>query len=943
MKSLPIVRTLLVAASLTLACTSIHAREWAHEDSDLKADTKAVWGHLDNGLRYVIYPNKYPVPSRASMRLYINAGSLMEDDDQQGMAHFLEHMAFNGSKNFPAGTMVEKFQRLGMGFGADTNAHTSFKETVYKLEVPHVDEKMLTDALQLFRDDLGGMLLGQAEIDKERGVILSEKLARDSVEERIMLDGYSFSLPDAKLAKRFPIGTEATIKSMNRDRFVDFYEKWYTPKRATLVIVGDVEIPLVEGLIKKLFTDAQAKRGDSPEPDLGKITLGRGLIAKLHTEMEAPAVDLSIEALQPASKEADSAARRRLKMVRGLADSMLNQRLSLLAKAENSAFLEAEAYNFEMFKFISSSGVGIKCKPEQWKASLALIEQELRRALEHGFTDAEYAEAKASLLKAARLRAEQSDTRKNADLSNAFVVAIADDKVITDPAADLKRIEDAVATVTAKECVDSLRAAFNTPDINLFVGGNLKLDNASETILAAYRESQKVPVAAPIKETESTFAYTNFGPAGKVASRKEVADLGITQLIFENNVRVNIKKTDFEKNSARISVSFGGGKLSAPADKPGLIPFTQSTFQSGGLQKHAVDDLRRLFASKTVGSDFVVGDEAFMLAGKTTPTDLASQLQLLAAYVTAPGYREEAERQFRKGLDAVYTELEHTAEGIMQNKVVGFIHSDDPRFSLPERSILDSRSTAEVKAWLAPALAESYMEIAVVGDVDVEAVIKSISETFGALPKRADKKQDFTKERLVKMPDATHDRDFNFTTEIPRGYALAYWPTADMLDIKRTRRLSLLGQILDDRLRIKIREELGETYSPAGYHVASDTYKDYGYMTAMATLKPEQVEKVKPMFVQIAESIIKGGISEDEFKRAREPILAQLVQMRRDNKYWQQNVLRCAQEHPERLDWARSFVEDFSSITKEDLQELAKKYLHSDRALVIGIIPHEAK
>jgi len=155
MKSLPIVRTLLVAASLTLACTSIHAREWAHEESDLKADTKAVWGRLDNGLRYVIYPNKYPVPGRASMRLYINAGSLMEDDDQQGMAHFLEHMAFNGSKNFPAGTMVEKFQRLGMGFGADTNAHTSFKETVYKLEVPHVDEKMLTEALQLFRDDLG--------------------------------------------------------------------------------------------------------------------------------------------------------------------------------------------------------------------------------------------------------------------------------------------------------------------------------------------------------------------------------------------------------------------------------------------------------------------------------------------------------------------------------------------------------------------------------------------------------------------------------------------------------------------------------------------------------------------------------------------------------------------------------------------------------------------
>ena len=934
---------------LTLACflgspeRSAQAITWAHEQSDLKADAKAVWGRLDNGLRYVIYPNKFPVAKRASLRLYMNAGSLMEEDDQQGMAHFLEHMAFNGSKNFAAGTMVERFQRLGMGFGADTNAHTSFKETVYKLEVPRVDDGMISEALTLFRDDLDGMLMGQAEIDKERGVILSEKLARDSVETRIMEDSYRFSLPDALIPNRMPIGTEDTIKGMNRQRFVDFYNKWYTPKRAVLVIVGDVDVPMLEGIVKKLFASAKPNGANSAEPDLGKITTGRGVIAKLHTEMEAPNTDISIEVLKQASKDSDSAAKRRAKMIRTLADSMLNQRFSLLTKAEGSSFLEAEAYNFDMFKFVSSSGIGLKCKPEQWQTALSVAEQELRRALEHGFTAAEFAEAKATLLHAAHLNAEQADTRKNADLSNSFVQAIADDRVITDPADDVKRIEAALAGATADECLAALRSAWKSDDVNIFVGGNLKLDDASAKILAVYQDSRKVPVEAPKKEEEGTFAYTQFGPAGAIASRKEVADLGVTQVVFANNVRLNFKKTEFEKNSIRVVVGFGGGKLEAPADKPGIIPLAQSTFHAGGLEKHSSDDLRRLFASKTVANDFVVGDESFLLAGKTTPTDLLSQCQLLAATITAPGYREEGERQFKKGLDSIYTELEHTAEGVMQNKVVGFIHSNDPRFIFPERQLLDKLTTADVKAWLSPALKESYMEVSIVGDVDADAAIKAVSETLGALPRRAEKKADFTAQRQVKMPAEPKDKDFDFTTQIPRAYALAYWPTTDMFNIQRTRRLSVLGQILDDRLRIKIREELGETYSPASYHVPSDTYPGYGYMTAMATLKPDQVARVKPMFVDIASSIGKGGITDDEFQRALLPMLQQLQQMRRDNKYWSMNVLRNCQEHPERLDWARSFENDFKSIKKDELEALAKEFLGSPRALVIGLLPHESK
>ena len=335
-----------------------------------------------------------------------------------------------------------------------------------------------------------------------------------------------------------------------------------------------------------------------------------------------------------------------------------------------------------------------------------------------------------------------------------------------------------------------------------------------------------------------------------------------------------------------------------------------------------------------------MGDDSFILGGRTTPTDLKDEFQLLCAFVTAPGYREEAERQLRKNLDALYTQLEHTAEGMMSNEVVSFVHSGDVRFHFPKREVMEQRNLAELKAWLTPALKKGYMEIAIVGDIDVDRTLEVIAGTFGALPKRTDRKPGFAAARVIKFP-SDHDKDFSFTSEIARSYAFAYWPTGDMSDIRRTRRLSLLGQILDDRLRLKIRQELGETYSPASYHVASDTFKGYGYMTAMATLKPEQVAKVKPMFPAIAAAIIKEGISDDEFQRAKEPIVQQISQMRRDNQYWLKNVLRNCQEQPQRLEWSRSMVEDFKGATKDEIAALAKEFFPPERCLTIGLIPEQ--
>jgi zinc protease len=936
-------KSLLRVASLCLLALTFAHADWPQATSDLKADPKANFGQLENGVRYVIVPNDEP-PGRASIRLYMDVGSLMEEDDQQGMAHYLEHMAFNGSRHFPGGEMVEYFQRLGMGFGADTNAHTSFKETVYMLELPKVETKLLNEGMQLFRDYLDGMALGEKEIDKERGIILSEKLSRDSIEYRTQIAGYEFAMPESLLPKRLPIGIEKTLKTMQRPRFVEFYNKWYSPKRTTVVAVGDFkDLELVKAEIEKNFGDAKARAEDVKDPSFGKITTGRGIIAKLHTELEAKAVDLSIEIPRPAKNKPDTAANRRDKMVRDLADAMLNQRFSKLAKEENTPILGAESYSYEYLEFVEVTGAMAQCPPEMWQKAVALLETEVRRAVQHGFTDAEFEEAKASLLKAVELRAAQADTRKSRDLASGLVSIVAAKKVFTHPSDDLIRVKAALANLTKEECLTAFVETWKGDDLQIFVGGKLKLEgDAEKQIIATYKESAAKPVEAPKKEETAAFAYAKLGEEGKITNQTEVKELEITQATLSNNVRANIKPTPFEKGTVRVTINFGGGKLVAPKDKPGLIPFAQSTFIMGGLKAHSADDLRRIFASKTVGMDFNVADEAFTLSGRTTPEDLEAQLQLLSAYLTAPGYREESERQFRQNLEPMYIELAHTAEGIMNHKVVSFLHSGDFRFGFPAKAEMEKRNLAELEAWLKPVLAEDYLEVSIVGDIDPKVALAAIAKTIGALPKRAAEKPMYVEERKITFP-APSTTDLKFTTEIPKAVAALYWPTGDMLDIQRTRRLTLLGSILDDRLRIKVREELGETYSPACYHVANDTFTGYGYMTAMIECKPEQAAPISDLVIKIAHELATGEITDDEFERAKKPILTQLEQMRRDNRYWAQNVVRNCQEHPERIEWSKSLVSDFSGIKKADMSKLAKEYLGKARAVGVKVLPESKK
>ncbi|HZZ72290.1 MAG TPA: insulinase family protein [Pirellulales bacterium] len=912
---------------------------WPQDKTDLKVDPAVVWGNFKNGMRYAIMPTR-TAPGRASVKLHLDVGSLMEENDQQGLAHFLEHLAFRATKHAPHAETLEFFQRLGLSFGAHTNANTGERATNYLLELPHPNEELTDKALTFFRDVLDGLLLNQDDIDHEKGVILSELRARDSAAYQAYVSDLRNSLPGLKLGERLPIGLPSVIKNAPRQRFVDFYEKWYTPGRATLVVAGDFDVKMVERLIKSHFEDAAARHGEAADPSFGELKVPDKLTATMFTSPDAQDTLVRLEQARPAKVILNTIAEQQDELIDVLTDLMMNTRLSELGEVPNAKILRGGYHFSREYNLAEIYTVGVECLPQKWEAGVSTVEQELRRALKFGFTDAEFANAIAEMQKITAAAAEQAPSRQANELTDKIIEALTENRVFTSPEYDQELLEKMLPKVKREECEQRLHKWWDTQALHLQVQGSMKVEgDASDAILATYHASQSEKVGPPVKAAAEQFAYTDFGKPGEITERHEEKDLGITSATFANHVRVNIKPSTYEKNVVRVVVRFGSGIEAIPADNVGLGMATKGSFINGGLVAHDVNALNRLLAGRKATVRFSIAEDAFELVGECASDTLDLDLQLCAAYLTAPGYRPEALTKFMGDVDSIYAHAQHTPEGVAGNEASAFFHGGDPRFHLAPREALQKITIDQIKKWLSRPLSKDYLEVGVVGDVEPEAVLGLLAKTVGALPERdADKPKSDLPEK-VKFP-AGESREFSFTSEIARGVLFVAWPLPGEWTHSRNRRATMLGDVFSDRLRLKIRNELGATYTPDVMVSASDVFKQCSYLAVVLRLEPQRLDEIRGRVESIAAELAKGPISVDEFQRAMQPTLASLDDL--NNFYWLDVVDQC-HEHPEVLAAARSRSKDVSSITKDELEALAKILLVPKEVTIVKISPEEKK
>lgn len=929
-------KSIYLLSFFALATTALDA--WPQKESDIAFDPSVQFGQLENGFRYAILPNAEP-PGRVSLRLHIDAGSLNEDEDQRGLAHFLEHMVFNGSRSFPdASALIPKMQRLGIAFGAHANAYTSFDETVYMLDLPNQEAETLELAFTVMRDFADGALLEPAEIEKERGVILAELRSRDSVGLRLLEQRLEFLMPDFLASKRLPIGLESVIETAPPERIRAFYETFYTPRNMTLVVVGDIDAAEFAQRTEANF--ASMENPDAPQPslDFGQLPTNFGLRAAVFTDEEVSADSLTLTQLEPYTFEPDRVAQRIEDLPLYVANSILSRRLEILAKEEGSPIKGGSASYSAWLNQLKSHSVSVSPDEDAWPEALKVLEQELRRALEYGFTKAELKEIRANILNAAEEAVRGAATRRSPGLASELLVAIHAGAVFSHPEEDLRILAMGLEQLTAEKTLTALRAAWDNPNRNLILTTKSAPKGTEATLIVAFEACAAIAVDPPDLGETAEFAYTDFGPAGTVQSRHQMEDLDFTQLVLSNGVRINLKQTDFEQNSIRLMARFGDGRLSQPFNQTGLEMVASAVMNAGGLGKHSEDELRRILAGRNVGYGFGIGADTFILSGRTTPADLPLQLQLMTAGLTDPGYRGESLRQFRQQVPAIRSQLRHTLDGAVA-ELNEWLSGGDGRFAKPDPDALANYEIDDVRAWIEPQLLNSYLELSLVGDFDPKTALPMILKTFGSLPERPAEKETLTAQRSLKPPTFPAEPTFRYDSKINKALAQVVWKGIAVPEdaIKPIRRLHVVASILRDRLRTTIREEMGASYSPrAGY--SADPVFGQNWLTASSITQTAEIPKLHAAIKEIAEALGSEGASQDELDRALRPILGSLELSLRENGHWLNTILARSQEAPYVLDWARQRDDDYASIQLEEVNALAAQVLRPERAATVRII-----
>ena len=921
---------------------AVEAREWPQAKSDITPDPSAVFGKLENGMRYMILPNSEP-PNRLSLRLHIAAGSLMEEEDQRGVAHFLEHMVFNGTKRHKdANTLIREMQTRGIAFGAHVNAYTSFDETVYMLDLPDLKPDTMKLTFGVLRDFADGALLSAEEIDAERGVILAEKASRDSVEYRMMLKQFQTMLPGSLIGERFPIGEEVVIKNAPRQRFVDFYQKYYTPERMTFVAVGNIDAAELELTIKETFGTLVNPEKPGDDPAMGEVAIPEGVKPHIFSDPELTSTDVSLNLVRPFERKPDTKETRAARFPVEIAHSILGRRFERITKQEKSPVSGGSASKFALFNELEMGSVSLTAADDRWQEVVPVLEQELRRAKQHGFTEAELSEAKANLLNAYREEVKRKDTRKSDSLATAIASSVNQGSVFSTPEADLALAEEILNGITVAEVHADFVKFWEAPGYHLVLSTKKAPEDAAETLAKLYEKSADTAVEPPAARAMIPFGYTDFGTPGTIASTAEIKDLEITQIKLANNVRINLKKTDFEKNRIRMMARIGSGQLSQPKDTPMLDKFANAVFDGGGLGKHTNDELSEILAGRNASVGLSIGEDAFTLSGSTTPDDQLLQLQIMVASLTEPGYRPEALWQFQKAIPMLFQSIKHTTSGPMM-EMNAWLHGGDFRFTIPTQEQISNYTIDQVKAWLTPELEKGYLELTIVGDFDQEALLKDLLATFGSLAKRdAAPPVKTALSRKVDFAEPPSEKTFSYESKIPQAAATAVWKTDGMRgNIPEVRRLNVLSEIYGDRLREEIREKLGASYSPNAAVGGSDALEGMGYLIGQSIGKPDDIPLLLTTMETIAKELSEKGATQDELNRALAPTLSNLEKTLRDNSYWLSTVLSQSQADPEKLELARSRDKDYRSITLKDINALAKKYYTQKNLHKISILPKE--
>lgn len=933
--SAPLLKRLTLFATLLAAPAALSAADWPLETADLHPDPAWQWGTLPNGLRYVVRSNVEPA-GRVFLILRVQSGSIYERDDQRGFAHFVEHMAFNGTTRYPGTTLVDTMQRAGYRLGAHLSAFTGYTSTFYQLDVPRTDEATLRQAFEVLVEFAQNVTFAPSEVKREFGVVESERRAHTSTRLDYGWEIEEYLFPQTRFAARSVLGETEQLRRATPEALRTFYRTWYRPSRLALIAVGDAPREQLVALVTRHFGPlAEPAAPPPPEPDLGRFAHPDRPEARYIATHEPGGMTNVVYSVRPNRAPLDTRAAREAAIARSAVDWMLHERLQVLVRDNPVAFGQAQAGSFDFFQSADVSFLQISTQTGLWRRGITTLDEELRRALAYGFSDDEV-EAQRVRFAAHYQEAIRSAPRTpSLALAQALLQAIEFGFVPTSPADTWAAVEERVRQLTPAECLAALRETW-PGDARQFavLGTQAGLTRGDEIVQAVVDNRRLTPLEDKPVVIAKTLAYPFDGPVPAAASRQSFPEVDAQVVTFPNGVRLALKRTDYQPNHVEVRVRVGYGRVEEPAAKAGLAAASATVLLPGGVGRHDEASLSRILAAESLQLNFQAEEDCYVFAGTASRASLPTLLRLNAAYVLDPALRPAPMFTAMSQLRSYYSGVAASPEQFGQVVVSRLVHAGDHRYGIANGDAVFSHTPEDIGAWIKPILARGPLDLSICGDIDPEATIAEVGRTFGSLPAR-EARHPLADSLRPRVTSRAVEESVQLAPGLHKTAVMVAWPFDVPRVIEDPRRVRMLTLALQLRLTRRVREELGATYAPESDLWQSSAWPTRGFLYAAVQVEPARARKVAGLVREIAAKLARQGLTPDEFTQIHEPKVASLATELRDDTYWNYYVLPNLGVEPWAVALPLSRTADYRSITVDELNAFARRHLRPELAATL--------
>lgn len=879
-------RLVVLLLFLILVAPSVDGAAAQPLDAPLPSDPRVVTARLDNGFTYVI--RRHPTAEkRIGMWLHVSSGSLNETETTRGIAHFLEHLAFNGSTNFPTGALVPFFESLGLTFGRDQNAFTGFDQTTYQTMVPAGNTQALEKAV-LFMSDVAGRLdLSPAEIERERQVILEEKRARSGASQRVQDQVLEKLAPESTLGRRLPIGTEATIRAVTEADFRDFYRRWYVPSNMTLIVAGDCDPAEVIALVTRHFGGFPSVPQPSPLPVGVRNTTGtRAIVA---TDPELTRADVSLVRVAPPRAPSTTVGDYRRDLVESFGTWIVSRRLDVESAEGRARFERASVSLSDWTGAARLATVRASGRPEQWREMFADLGQTLQRARRHGFTAREIEQARRAMLAQVRDAVARDATAPIRTVLGSLNGAVSDREPIVAPSQRLAILEQLLPGITGAEVSAVFAAAFDPTHVVAVANlPSAPANPVEDDIARVARAAVDVTPAAAPERAVATALIETPPRGGKIVSRDTDDVSAVTSIWLDNGVRAHHRTMEQRKGEIVVEITLAGGTIQETAATRGLTEAAAQALTEPATKRLTTTDVRELLTGARVTVNAEVGDDAVTVTVRTSPRDFETALQLTYLLLTDPVLEPAVLARWREGVFRRIARRTLEPMAALQFAAAEALSPRGEARMLPlGRDRVDAVTREAAETWLRRLVTTAPIEAAVVGDVDRDRALGLVAKYFGSLATRERIGPTTLSDlRRVSPPAGPLHVARTIDTRTPQAAVLSGFRGADLSNLPDSRRLTVAARVLSTRMYRTIREEKQLVYSIGASSRPGVAYPGFGVFTAQAPTDPGRPEilarEIEAMYAHFATE----GPTEAEVTVARRQLAAQIDEQVQRPEFW---------------------------------------------------------